>query len=112
MTAAGKLTVTCTDFRPMRRNTLCGFAKVRINEMHLVIHDVAIHRKGDSRWAQLPAKPQITKDGKTVVRDGKTQYATILEFDSRDVRDAFSHRVIEAVLAFGPRALDVREDVQ
>jgi hypothetical protein len=105
----GKLTITCTDFRPLRKNTLCGFAKVRINEMRLLIHDVAIHRKGDSRWAQLPAKPQITKDGKTVIKDGKTQYATILEFDSRDVREAFSTRVIEAVLQVDSHALDVEE---
>jgi hypothetical protein len=110
VTATAKLTITCTDFRPLRKNTLCGFAKVRINEMRLVIHDLAIHRKGDSRWAQLPAKPML-KDGAAIFKDGKAQYTTILEFDHRDVRQAFSDRVIQAVLQVDSHALDEREDV-
>jgi hypothetical protein len=53
----GKFSVDIVGFRPMDRNTLVGFATVRINEMRL--HDVAIHARADSRWAQLPAKPQL-----------------------------------------------------
>jgi hypothetical protein len=42
--------------------------------MRLTIRDVAIHEKGEARWAQLPAKPQV-KDG-ALVKDatGKIQY--------------------------------------
>jgi hypothetical protein len=93
-----KLSVVCTDFKPLRRNTLVGFASVKVPEMRLTIRDIAVHQKGDSRWAQLPAKPQITRDGQVVTKDGKTQYATILEFDSRAVRDAFSTAVIASLL--------------
>ena len=102
----GKLTVTCETFHPLVRNTLRGFAEISIAEMRLTICDVAIHEKGVSRWAALPAKPQI-KDG-TLVKDvtGKVQYVHILDFDSREVRDAFSRAVVQAVLERAPEAFN------
>ena len=61
----GKLTVICTDWRPYHKNTLCGFALVRIAELGLKIHDIA-----------------ITDD------NGKISYAITLEFGRRAVIDA------------------------
>jgi hypothetical protein len=75
MTAAAgsKLTITCQGFRPLVRNTLRGFVSITINELRLTIHDIAVHEKGESRWAQLPAKPQI-RDGELIKDDdGKVQ---------------------------------------
>jgi hypothetical protein len=96
-----KLTVTCADWRPLRRNTLRGFARVRVAELELTIHDVAIHEKNDRVWAQLPARPWI-KDGALVTDDsGKTQYSPIMEFGRKEVRDAFSRAVIAALAAAG-----------
>jgi hypothetical protein len=106
-----KLAITCLDFKPVAKNTLRGFATIRIAEMRLIIHDVAIHARGDARWAALPAKPQITKEGTVVVRDGKTQYVTILEFADAGTRNAFSSAVIRAVLDFAPGALDHVEEI-
>jgi hypothetical protein len=104
--AVGKLTVTCESFHPLVRNTLRGFAEISIAEMRLTIRDIAIHEKGEARWAQLPAKAQI-KDG-TLVKDAsrKIQYFAIMDFDSRDVRDAFSRAVVQAVLERQPEAFD------
>jgi hypothetical protein len=107
--AAGKLTVTCESFHPLVRNTLRGFAEISIAEMRLTIRDVAIHQKGEARWAQLPAKPQI-KDGVLVkAATGKVQYVHIMDFDSHDVRDAFSHAVVRAVLERFPNAFGVED---
>jgi hypothetical protein len=104
-----KLTVTCDDWRPLRRNTLCGFACIHIAALDLSIHDVAIHQKGDRSWAQLPSKPWI-KDGAVVTDDaGKVQYSPILEFSRREVRDAFSSAVVLAVLERFPDALALEE---
>jgi hypothetical protein len=108
-----KLSVTCRGFRPLCRNTLRGFAEIRIDELRLTIRDVAVHAKGSARWVQLPAKPMIDRDG-NVLRDresGKITYATILDFDSRAVREAFSHAVIDAVLRTVPGALEIEEEV-
>jgi hypothetical protein len=104
-----KFDITCTDFKPLHRNTLRGFAQISIVELRLRIRDVAIHEKGESRWAQLPAKAQL-KDGNLVKNDvGKVQYFPILEFESRAVADAFSARVINALLQFSPQAFDVED---
>jgi len=105
----GKLTVTCREFKPLRRNTLVGFAQIRIAELRLDIKDIAVHQKGDSRWAQLPAKPMIDRNG-AVIRDsttGKIQYAPILEFTDRATRDAFSHAVVSALLELVPDAFEL-----
>ena len=63
--------------------------------------------EGRSRWAALPAKPQI-KDG-TLVKDvtGKVQYTSrCWSFDCREVRDAFSRAVVQAVLERAPEAFN------
>ena len=93
-----KLTVTCTDFRTLQRNTLLGFATINIAEMKMTISDVAIHEKNGTRWAQLPSKPMVGRD-KTVLTDdnGKVKYAPIFSFDSKDVQYAFSNAVVKAV---------------
>jgi hypothetical protein len=103
-----KLTVTCLSFKPLRKNTLRGFADIRIAELRLDIKDIAVHAKGGGRWAALPARPMIDKDG-AVIRDrqtGKIAYANIFEFTDRETRDAFSRAVVEAVSKLVPEAFD------
>jgi hypothetical protein len=108
-----KLTVICREFKSLRRNTLIGFTEIRVAELRLDVKDIAIHAKGDSRWAALPAKPMIDRDG-TVIRDsatGKIQCANVFEFADRATRDAFSHAVIAALLELVLDAFEVEEDV-
>jgi len=102
-----KLTVRVLDFRPLERNTLLGFANVAISEIHLVIRDVAIHHKGERRWAQLPARAQLDRDHQPI-RDeatGKIKYVPTLEFANKRIADAFSSRVVEALEVLQGRAL-------
>jgi hypothetical protein len=104
-----KLTVRCLDFKPLCRNTLRGFAVVKVEQMRLVMREVAIHSKGDKAWAQLPSRPWI-KNGQVVTNDeGKVQYSPLFEFDCGEVRTAFSNAVIAALLEFDPSALECRE---
>jgi hypothetical protein len=87
-----RLTIECHDFRPFEKNSLKGFAAIYVKEMRLTIRDVAIHNSHGRLWASLPSRPQI-KDGKVVTDEtGKAQYVNLFEFDSRDIRDAFSKR--------------------
>jgi hypothetical protein len=97
-----KHTIECIGFRPLAKSTLVGFAKIRINELKLVINDVTLHRQGEARWAGLPARPQIDSDG-TARRDNraKVAYVSILEFASRDASEAFSRAVWDAVERVG-----------
>ena len=103
-----KFAVTCTDFRPLHRNTLRGFATVKLPDLCLTIRDIAVHQhSGGSRWAQLPARPMLDNAGAARRNsDGKIEYAAMFEFEGREVRDAFSAAVVRAVLDFNPAALN------
>jgi hypothetical protein len=104
-----KHTVRCRGFRALGKGTLVGFAIVYISELRLLVRDVGLHRKGDARWASLPAKP-VTRDGRVVMeqRTGKPAYVAILEFADRETRDAFSAAVWAAVIGEHPE-LDAGE---
>ena len=108
-----KLTIVCRDFKPLHRNSLLGFATIEIVELHMRFFDVTIHQKGESRWAQLAAKPQIGKDG-NVIRDsaGKIKYSAVTDFRDEATRKAFSHKVCEAVAAFAPDAFEKMAEVE
>jgi hypothetical protein len=95
---AARYTLDCLSFKPITKNTLRGFAKVRINELGLVIGDVTLHQKNTSRWASLPAKPQM-HDGALVSdpHTGRLAYVAVLEFETREARDIFSMAVWNAV---------------
>ena len=102
-----KLSVRVENFKPLRSNTLFGFADIVVPEMHMRIREATIHESHGKRWIGLPAKPQVTRDGQ-VRRDdrGKTAYAPVLEFIDKPTRDAFSARAIEALVAAFPNAFD------
>jgi hypothetical protein len=103
----GKLSVEVEAFKPMRSNTLVGFCTVIIPEMHLKIIDCTLHEKNESRWVGLPAKPWIDRDGVAKRNDdNKIMYAPVLEFSDRETRDAFSARVIAALLDRFPGAFE------
>jgi hypothetical protein len=105
-----KLSVHCIEFKARCQNTLRGFATVRIEEMRLIVREVAIHEKSGKAWAQLPSRPWV-KDGRVITNDaGKVQYSSLFEFDSSAVRTAFSDAVIRALLILDPHALECRED--
>jgi hypothetical protein len=50
-----KIKIEC--FTSRHRNTLRGFAMIKVEELHLLVHDVAIHVKDGVTWAQLPMRP-------------------------------------------------------
>jgi hypothetical protein len=93
-----KLTVECLEWKPFERNTLKGFAKIRVPAMRLAIDGVAIHQRDGRSWAQLPAKPMLSEKRELAREaDGKIRYAKILEFESKEVADAFSRAAVAAV---------------
>ena len=108
-----KHTIDCLAFRPMAKNTLRGFARIRIRELPLIVNYVTLHEKAGSRWAGLPGRPQI-RDGVVVTDErGKTAYAAVLEFENRAAGDAFSEAVwrsVEAMASLDRPSKDGRPD--
>jgi hypothetical protein len=106
-----KLTVHVESFTPHRSNMLVGFCTVTIPELRLRIYDLTVHEKNESRWANMPGKAQIARDG-TLRRDdrGAILYTPTIQFADNATRDAFSRQVIASLLEFAPSAFDL-EDV-
>jgi hypothetical protein len=99
------MNVEFLEFRPMVKNTLRGFASVKIPSIGLIIKDITVHEKNGKRWAGLPARPMISKDGRAMIGDdGKVQYQQLLNFTSRHTADAFSQAVINVVEQYEPDA--------
>jgi hypothetical protein len=101
-----RMPVAILQWKPLSRNSLRGFASIRLGAA-LKIHDIAVHvHENGRRWAQLPAKPIVQQDG-TVKRnaDGKIQYAPMMEWADRAASDKFSESVISAIEEGFPDAL-------
>src|SRR5262249_49366291 len=99
------MNVKFLEFRKMHRNTLRGFASVTIQSLGLTIKDITLHEKNGKRWAGLPARPMVGKDGRALTDDtGKIAYQPLLNFESRTAADEFSRAVIDAVEQYEPDA--------
>ena len=98
------------EWRPMRKNTLHGFAVVEMPS-GLVIRDVSIHQKSGKWWASLPSRPMLDSDGRQVVNHaGHKQYAAVLGWRDRDLADRFSAAAVDLIRAEHPADLDGRSE--
>lgn len=101
---SNRMPVVLLDWRHMPKGALRGFAKVRIGKA-LVINDVTILASHGRRWAGMPGKPQINRDGVVLKDDkGKVRYSPVVEWADKASADAFSESVIAAVEAAHPGA--------
>ena len=98
--------VVISTWKPMVRNTLRGFASIRLGA--LKINDVTVHRHESGKcWASLPSKPVIQTDGTAKKGDnGKPLYVPILEWDSKATADRFSESLIAALEREHPGATE------
>ncbi len=95
-----------TEFRPLQRNSLLGFATVEMPS-GMILHDCGVYQKEGNVWASPPSKPMIGRDGAKVTdRDGRAVYKPIIEFTTKDVRDKWSTAVIDALRQSHPDVLN------
>ena len=64
--------MTLRSFRPLRRNSLIGFACVTmpVGPFDLQLDDIALHEQGGHFWAGLPARPMVGADGTITRKSG------------------------------------------
>jgi hypothetical protein len=94
------------DWRPLRKNSLLGFVSVELPS-GMTIADVTILTGPNGPWASPPAKPQIDRTGAVMKgANGKTVYLPIINFTSKERRNAFSDHVIAAMRAAHPEVFD------
>jgi hypothetical protein len=92
------------EWRPLRQNTLRGFAMVRLAPLGLIVHDVPVHGGGHTAYALMPGKPQIDQAGK-VLTDDQRRYSPVIEIRDRAVRERISAAVVALVRQRDPEAL-------
>ncbi|MCX7178014.1 MAG: hypothetical protein NTX56_04325 [Proteobacteria bacterium] len=98
--------VSLLAWKSIPRNSLRGFAKIRIGKS-LIISDVAVHCSNGRKWAQPPSKPVLNSEGVAVKDDrGKMKYIPMIEWADRDAADRFSEGVIAAVERENPGQTD------
>jgi hypothetical protein len=98
------LPVSLIGWKAVTKNTLRGFASVRIGKA-LIIRDVPVHCSHGKRWASMPSKPLLDSAGAALRDDrGKIKYAPLIEWADREASDRFSEGVIEAVERENPGA--------
>ena len=96
--------VALLDWKPLVRNSLRGFAAIRLGKS-LKLAEIAVHCQYGKRWAQMPGKPQLDKDGQARRDDaGKVEYTPVVAWLDREAADRFSEAVIAAVEAVHPGA--------
>jgi hypothetical protein len=95
--------VQIIDWKPLRKNSLLGFAKVELPS-GMIIADVTILNGERGPWASPPSKPMIDRDGVAMKdqKTGKLRYSPFIEFTSRELRDRWSASIIEAMRAAHP----------
>jgi hypothetical protein len=105
--SGGRYVAVIEDFRAIHKNSLRGFARVRLPS-GLILHDVGIHTGGDHKaWASPPSRPMLDHEDRALRGpDGKIiRYATIIAFATKEHRDRFSQVVVDAMREAHPEAL-------
>ena len=78
-----------TKFRPFEKNTLRGFATVRLTGVNLEIRNITIHEKDGKRWVSMPSKPYEA--------DGETKYSYIVKFYDNPTWEKFQSAVLKEI---------------
>ncbi len=94
---ARPLPLTLLAWRPVRRNTLRGFAHVQLGRA-LAIKDVAVHWGCDRTWVSLPGRPVLDPAGYHMRgNNGRLVYLPILEWTDPVTAKRFAEGVIEMI---------------
>lgn len=97
------MSLSISDWRPVRRGALVGFIDAHLPT--LTLRGCSVFESNSRRWALPAGKPTLDKNG-IAQRDhaGKLIYQPVVSFPTKAVHDAFSQAVIAALLAAHPDA--------
>jgi hypothetical protein len=107
--AVTKFSVKVVAFQAARSNTLFGFVDVVVPEIRLQLFDMPVFQSSNgARWVNMPSRPQLDRETGAAQRDGRGRiiFVPVLGFLDAKTRQAFSDRVIEALIEFNAHAFD------
>ena len=84
--------IQIVSFKEYRKNSLQGFATIRLTNIGLEIRDCVLHEKDGKRWLAMPSKP--------IQKDNKTAWVNILDFYDKGRKDQLQAATLAALDAF------------
>jgi hypothetical protein len=84
------------EWRPLRKNTLRGFAKVQFPS-GVIIAEIGIHVAGSRAWASPPSRPWVKDNAVVLDAVGKPHWQPLIAFATHGVRSSWSRQVLAAV---------------
>jgi len=99
-----KASAKLLDWRPMRKNSLLGFARVQFGS-GLIISEIAVHAAGSRAWAQPPARPWLDGNKLVLTEAGKVRWTPVVHFANHGVQASWSRQVINALREAHPEVL-------
>lgn len=94
--------VTILDWRPLPKGALLGFVKIQLGALEII--DVQIMSSNGRKWANLPSKVQIDREGNSRKENGKLLYTPVMKWATIDAANRFSDSVLAALDAKHPDA--------
>jgi hypothetical protein len=96
------------EWRPLRKNTLRGFAKVQFLS-GVIIAEIGIHVAGSRAWASPPSRPWVQDNAVVLGEAGKPRWQPLIEFATDGVRSSWSRQVLAAVREGHPEVFEGAE---
>ena len=87
--ATAKRKIEITNWKPRQKNTLRGYFSATLTS-GMIIHNLALHEKGDRRWLNMPNESYQGADG-------QTHYKDQIEFTTQEVRNRFTSEILTAL---------------
>jgi hypothetical protein len=84
--------MVCEEFRAHLKNTLQGFATLRLPS-GLRVFGCTLHEKSGRQWVSMPARPY--KD-----ENGDTKWTPVIDFVNQSVREKFSSAAVAAITRY------------
>lgn len=98
--------VIIEEFKPIRKNSLLGFAKVRMPS-GLIFNDCPVCTTNGKVWASPASKPAMTSAGTQLIgANGKPVWQHIVDFASKELRGKWSDAVIAALRQSHPQVFE------
>lgn len=78
------------DWKAFERGAMCGWFSLLLPS-RMILRDVSLHEEPDGRrWVGMPSK-RFDK------ADGSTGYTNLIDFETREVRNAFQKHALAAI---------------
>jgi hypothetical protein len=84
------------EWRPLRKNTLIGFAKLQFAS-GLIVSEIAVHVAGSRIWASPPSRPWLKDNVVVLDKAGKPRFSPVIDFATHGLRSSWSRLVLTAL---------------